>query len=70
MKRREGLMKKTVMSIQGDRFLLNGKLTYSESVDCPHQGLLMNARFIQGIFDEDVYKRQDCTRRPIIIPVS
>ncbi|SCJ09727.1 Uncharacterised protein [uncultured Clostridium sp.] len=45
-------MKKTVMSIQGDRFLLNGKLTYSEIANCLHQGLLMNARFIQGIFDD------------------
>ena len=45
-------MANTNLSIQGDRFLINGELTYSEYPDCPHQGLLMNARFIQGIFDD------------------
>ncbi len=47
-------MKHTRLSIQGDRFLLNGNLTYSEYPNCPpaYRGLLMNARLIQGIFDD------------------
>ncbi len=47
-------MAKTVLSIQGEKFLLNGKLTYSEYPgSSPNtQGLLMNARFIQGIFHD------------------
>ncbi len=44
----------TVLTIEKTRFLINGKLTYSEINDCPEdrQGLLMNSRMIQGIFDE------------------
>ncbi len=44
----------TTFSIEGDRFFINGHLTYSEYPKCPkqYQGLLMNARFIQGIFDD------------------
>ncbi len=47
-------MGKTVLSIQGEDFLVNGKKTYSEIIGSKEQshGLLMNARFIQGIFDE------------------
>ena len=45
---------KTKLSIEGEKFLINGKLVYSEipgnSADV--HGLLMNARFIQGIFDD------------------
>lgn len=45
---------KTNFTMEGDRFLINGKLTYSEYDNCPekHKGLLMNARFIQGVFDD------------------
>lgn len=43
---------KTKMEIVEDKFYINGKLTYSEIADCPYQGLLMNARFIQGIYDD------------------
>jgi hypothetical protein len=43
----------TVLTIEDDLFLINGKLTYSENSfyqkGC--QGLLLNARFIQAIFD-------------------
>lgn len=45
-------LRKTKMSILGDKFLINGQLTYSEIPNCPHRGLLMNARLIQGIFDD------------------
>jgi len=48
----------TVLSIQGDRFFLNGHLSYSEIPDSPCQGLLMNARFIQGIFDDKADPRR------------
>ncbi|MCB0060904.1 MAG: hypothetical protein KDE19_02270 [Caldilineaceae bacterium] len=47
-------MSETTLSIQGEKFLCNGQLTYSEiagSNPAAH-GLLMNARFIQGIFDD------------------
>ncbi len=45
---------KTKLTIKNDRFEINGKLVYSELPHCPaeNHGLLMNARFIQGIFDE------------------
>lgn len=47
---------KTKLSIQGDRFFLNGRLTYSELPGCPvsYQGLLLNARLIQGVFDDSM----------------
>ena len=45
-------MNRTKMTIKEERFLINGALTYSEIPNCPYQGLLMNARFIQGIFDD------------------
>lgn len=45
---------KTKLSIIGDKFLINGELTYSEIPTSKEEarGLLMNARFIQGIFDD------------------
>lgn len=45
---------KTRLTVEGDRFAVNGRLTYSEIANCPKgcHGLLMNARFIQGIFDD------------------
>ncbi|MCB0104868.1 MAG: hypothetical protein KDE53_03150 [Caldilineaceae bacterium] len=47
-------MGKTTLSIQNESFLINEQLTYQEiagSNPSAH-GLLMNARFIQGIFDD------------------
>lgn len=46
-------MSKTNLSIDGAKFKINGQLTYSEIESCKPSvhGLLMNARFIQGIFD-------------------
>ncbi|MCC5806944.1 MAG: hypothetical protein JJU00_11515 [Opitutales bacterium] len=47
-------MSKTTLGIQGTRFTINGELVYSEipkSNPIAH-GLLMNARFIQGVFDD------------------
>jgi hypothetical protein len=45
---------KTNVSISGMDFTINGKLTYSEVPEShPNaHGLLMNARFIQGVFDD------------------
>ena len=45
---------RTEVAIDGDQFLINGKLTYS---GCHYrgmrvEGLLMNARMVQGIFDD------------------
>lgn len=47
-------MRKTRLQICNTKFLINGELTYSEYPACPetYRGLLMNARFIQGIFDD------------------
>ena len=47
-------MTQTRIDIQGTRFTLNRRPVYSEYADCPveRQGLLMNARFIQGVFDD------------------
>ena len=48
-------MNKTILSISGDKFLINGKLVYEE-IGAPEnmRGLLMNARFIQGVFDDKI----------------
>ncbi len=47
-------MAKTHLTIEGEKFLINGKQTYSEidGTKPSAHGLLMNARFIQGIFDD------------------
>lgn len=44
----------TVVSISGDEFLVNGTPTYAGRFWQGHkvQGLLMNARMVQGIFDD------------------
>jgi hypothetical protein len=45
---------KTVVSIRGDRFFLNGRPTY-EGRTCTGsrlEGLLLNSRLVQGIFDD------------------
>lgn len=48
------MKRKTKLSIHEDRFLINGKLIYSEYPNCSkeYHGRLMNARFIQGVFDD------------------
>ena len=45
---------RTKLTIQGDRFCINDQLVYREIPGCPStaHGLLMNARFVQGIFDD------------------
>ena len=47
-------MTQTHLSIDGESLLINGKPTYAEIPNSnPNaHGLLMNARFIQGIFDD------------------
>lgn len=42
------------LGIKGEKFLIDGKLTYSEikGSNPEMHGLLMNARFIQGVFDD------------------
>ncbi len=44
----------TTLSIQGDRFCINGQPTYQAqgATNPAAHGLLMNGRFIQGIFDD------------------
>ncbi len=45
---------KTLISIEGDRFLINGQPTYKGRIWQGHriEGLLLNSRMIQGIFDD------------------
>lgn len=45
---------KTVVSIEGERFLINNKPTYQGKSwqSYPVEGLLMNSRMVQGIFDD------------------
>lgn len=45
---------KTAVSIDGDRFLINGKATYQGQryKGMRIEGLLMNSRMVQGIFDD------------------
>ena len=47
-------MPHTALSIQGETFLINGKPTYAEIENSRPEahGLLMNARFIQGVLDD------------------
>ena len=47
-------MSKTVLTVQGEDFLINGQKVYAEIEGSKPEahGLLMNARFIQGIFDD------------------
>lgn len=46
-------MGKTVLTIKGQDFYINDKLVYDEIEGQDYsKGLLMNARFIQGIFDD------------------
>ncbi len=51
--------KKTTVSIEGEKFLINGKPTYEGRVwktsygeEYPIEGLLMNSRMVQGVFDD------------------
>ncbi|MFI3254111.1 MAG: hypothetical protein R3Y63_07200 [Eubacteriales bacterium] len=45
----------TKLTIEGRKFRVNGKLTYEEIPESKEKmrGLLMNARFIQGLFESD-----------------
>lgn len=44
----------TIVSIEGDKFLINGEFTYKGRTWQNHsiEGLLMNSRMVQGIFDD------------------
>ena len=55
-------MPNTAVSIQGESFLINGRLTYSEIENSNPEahGLLMNARFIQGVFDDKAAPERFC----------
>ena len=45
---------KTIVEIKGEQFYINGKPTYEGRYwnDCKIEGLLMNSRMVQGIFDD------------------
>lgn len=49
-------MGKTILEIKKDNFYINGNKTYSDSSNVNARGLLMNARFIQGVFDAQTHK--------------
>jgi hypothetical protein len=46
--------RKTTVEIRGDQFYINGKVTYEKRYwnDYKIEGLLMNSRMVQGIFDD------------------
>jgi hypothetical protein len=46
--------RKTTVGIEGENFLLNGRVTYAGRIWNDHkiEGLLLNARMVQGIFDD------------------
>ena len=46
--------RRTTIAIQGDQFLLNGRLTYAGRTykGMKIEGLLMNSRMVQGVFDD------------------
>ena len=46
--------RRTTVAIEGDRFLINGRPTYQGRTwrDMRIEGLLMNSRMVQGIFDD------------------
>ena len=46
--------RRTILTIEGDRFLINGRPTYAERAyrGWPIEGLLFNARMVQAIFDD------------------
>lgn len=48
------MKRNTIVTIQGDRFMINGELTYKGRRWKGHQieGLLMNSRMVQGTFDD------------------
>ena len=50
----EALARRTEVSIHGDRFLINGRLTYEGRTWRGHriEGLLFNSRMVQGVFDD------------------
>jgi len=47
-------MRKTAVSIKGDQFYINGEPTYKGRIwnGKKIEGLLMNSRMVQGIFDD------------------
>jgi hypothetical protein len=49
-----GARRRTTVTISGDRFLINGRPTYEGRTWRGHriEGLLMNSRMVQGIFDD------------------
>lgn len=51
---KKGKQPKTVVSIKGEKFLINGKPTYKGKSwqGFPIEGLLMNSRMVQGTFDD------------------
>ena len=47
--------RQTVVDIKDDSFLINGRLTYAGRTyrGMRVEGLLMNSRMVQGIFDDE-----------------
>lgn len=61
-----GQERRTVVSIEGDAFHINGKPTYAGRTWKGHkvEGLLMNARLVQGIFDDLNPETRDMWKYP------
>ena len=58
--------RKTTVSIDGQAFLINGRPTYPDRLYNGHkiEGLLLNSRMVQGIFDD----RNPQTRSHVELP--
>ena len=56
----------TIVTIQGDKFFINGEITYKGRQWNGHsiEGLLMNSRMVQGIFDDLNLKTVDRWKYP------
>lgn len=46
--------RKTIVEIRGDKFFINGKITYEKRIwkGLKIEGLLLNSRMVQGVFDD------------------
>jgi len=54
---------KTEVSMDGTKFLINGRLTY-ESAAAPIQGMLLNSRMVQAVFDDECPETRERWRYP------
>lgn len=54
----------TKVTVEGDNFYINGEIVYSSASNSNVHGLLLNARLIQGVFDDANTSTQHCWEYP------